>query len=120
MIKKYMLIDWRRRRRRRKMERGVVSPRRKKAGRKGEAGCAQEQGGVKGIQRGPTVVADDSAASTNPANTHQEPDSHMCLGLALSLCTTLPTLVPPPIHPHPLYPQEANLQSVSSATLEPS
>lgn len=36
-------------------------------------------GGAKDIQRGPTVVVSDAgAASTHPANTHQEPDTHTC------------------------------------------
>lgn len=38
---------------------------------------SKRAGGAKDIQRGPTVVVSDGgAASTHPANTHQEPDTH--------------------------------------------
>lgn len=51
---------------------------------------SRRAGGAKDIQRGPTVVVSDgAAASTHPANTHQEPDTHTCAhtpsGLALSV-----------------------------------
>lgn len=77
-------------------------------------------GCVKDIQRGPTVVVSDvNAASTHPASTHQEPDTHT------HTCTqawpwvyepTLPTVAPPPspsIHPQPPEnPRGTNLESV--------
>lgn len=93
-------------------------------GRGGKGGCAREQGGVKDIQREPTVVVSDAGCCQHTSCQHtpgaRHTYTHMHTGLALSVQTTLPTVPPPPTPHHhqftptPHNPWGPNLESVYS------
>lgn len=99
-------------------------------GRGGKGGCAREQGGVKDIQREPTVVVSDAGCCQHTSCQHtpgaRHTYTHMHTGLALSVRTTLPTVPPPPsppIHPHPpppTTPEDPIWNQSTATTLVPS